>query len=74
MTFYVFYQIGFAENQILQEQDQFRSKTNIHGKYHMLHRIPKFYVKYQCGFLKYTMVFQNTSKIQIFLECSLKGI
>ena len=47
-----------------------RSKTSFHMKYHMLYRIPKFCVKYQCGFLKYTLVFQNTSKIQNFLECA----
>ena len=47
-----------------------RRKTSFHLKYHMLYRIPKFCVKYQCGFLKYTLIFQNTSKIQNFLECT----
>ena len=59
-----FYQIGFAKNQYLQEQNQFSSKIP-----HALQNT-KIFAKNQCGFLKYTLVFQNTSRIKNVLECS----
>ena len=49
------------------------SKTSFDAKYHMLYRIPKFYVKYQSSFLKYTLLFQNTSWIKNLLECIEPG-
>ena len=61
-----FYQIGFTKNQILQEQNQFSSEIPL------ALQNTKILCKRPMWFLKYTLVFQNTSRIKNVLEWGIQ--